>query len=173
MKRNIITTLALIAALACLTVACTNREQMIAQIQTAEDSLNDEGILIVKDTALANKMIAQYIAFADKYPNDSLAPVYLYRASDITLSLGNSEQNLELLERIMNNYEDFSELSTCYLTKATTLENEERYKEALAAYNEFLRLFPDDIMAADVRQMLPYVGMSPEEMLENILAAAE
>ena len=169
MKRNIIATLVVMTALMCLTTACNNREQMIAEIQAAEESLNNEGILIVTDTTRANSMVAQYIAFADKYPDDSLAPVYLYRASDITLSIGNSDENLTLLERIISNYDDFSELSTCYLTKAITLENEERYDEAKEAYEEFLRLFPDDVMADDVKQMLPYVGMSPEEMLTQIM----
>ena len=106
MKRNIIATLVVMTALMCLTTACNNREQMIAEIQAAEESLNNEGILIVTDTTRANSMVAQYIAFADKYPDDSLAPVYLYRASDITLSIGNSDENLALLERIISNYDD-------------------------------------------------------------------
>ena len=46
------------------------------------------------------------------------------------------------------------------------------YDEAKAAYQTFVDKYPDHYMAEQTRLMIPKVGMSPEEMLDQILANA-
>ena len=49
-----------------------------------------------------------------------------------------------------------------------TYETNEQYDLAKEAYQIFVDKFPNNILAADTKKMIPYVGMPPEQIL-NIL----
>ena len=60
----------------------------------------------------------------------------------------------------------------CYFLKGKAYEDNSQYEEAKQAYQTFVDKYPDHYMAEQTRLMIPCVGMSPEEMLSNILANA-
>ena len=60
----------------------------------------------------------------------------------------------------------------CLFLKAGAYEQDEQFDEARKNYEEFLERYPDHYMAPSARQILPRIGMSPEEMLDDILAHA-
>ena len=161
----------LILTLAVIAVACgPNREQRIQEIETIEDSISEYAAVL--DTVVAENLTTLYLNFSDKYPTDSLAPVYLFKAADIQSNLLHTERAISLFNRVIDSYPDFEEVPMCYFLIGNAYELNDQYDEARAAYQLFIDKYPDHFMAEQTRIMLPRVGMTPEEMLEDILANA-
>ncbi len=162
----------LILILAALMVACgPNKEERIAQIEDFEDSIFESAI--VADEATADQLTKLYTDFADKYPADSLTPQYLLKAAEIQSNVMHTDRSIELFDRVINNYPDFEDVPTCYFLKGIAYESNSQFEEAKAAYQTFVDKYPDHYLAAQTRLMIPKVGMSPEEMLDDILANAD
>lgn len=164
--------IALLTFAALLMVACgPSREDRINQIEDFEDSIFESAI--AADPEVADQLTALYVAFADKYPNDSLSPEYLMKAAEVQGNVLHSDRAVELFDRVIADYPDFNEVPMCYFLKGNALELNSQIDEAKAAYEEFLEKYPDHYMAEQTRIMLPRIGMSPEEMLADILDHAD
>lgn len=158
----------LLAAL--LFAACgPNREKEVKQINAMEDSLRE--VEMVADSATCNKMIGMYLDFVNHFPNDSLSPIYLYHASDLSLNIGRYDQSLLCLNKIIENYPDFGEASTCYFLIGNAYEESEKYDSAVMAYNEFLELYPDHPLAESAKFAIDNIGQPLEQVLQDMLAA--
>ena len=67
-------------------------------------------------------------------------------------------------------YPGFEDIAMCQFLKGQAYEANQQYDLAREAYTEFVNNYPDHILAADTRKMIPLIGMTPEEQLEAILA---
>lgn len=171
MKKQYFVRLSLIALAAILMVACSpSREERIAQIEDFEDSISEMPLSV--DTNTANELTDLYVTFADKYETDSLAPIYLLKAGEVQANIPHTERAVAIFDRVISNYPDFEELPICYFLKGYALEFNEQFDEAKAAYQEFVDKYPNHYLAEGTRVMIPRIGMSPEEMLESVLAEA-
>ena len=160
-----------IALAALLTAACgPNREERINQIEEFEDSVFESAS--VADPATADRLSEMYVAFADKYPSDSLAPIYLLKAGEVMSNTQHTDDAVALFDRIVNDYPDFEEVPTCLFLKGNAYEMNAQYDEARESYQEYLDRYPDHLFSDQVRLMMPRLGMTPEEMLADILAHA-
>lgn len=156
---------------ALMMVACgPSREERISQIEDFEDSIFESAIAANPETA--DQLTDMYVAFANKYPNDTLSPQYLLKAADMQSNVLHTARALELFDRVIDEYPDFDEVPMCYFLKGNALELNSQIEEAKAAYEEFLAKYPNHYMAEQTRMMLPRIGMSPEEMLADILEHA-
>ncbi len=163
--------IALLVLATVLMVACgPSREERINQIEDFEDSIFESAI--AADPDVADQLTELYVAFADKYPSDSLSPQYLMKAADMQSNVLHTERAVALFDRVINEYPDFDEVPMCYFLKGNALELNSQIDEAKAAYEEFISKYPDHYMADQTRIMLPRLGMSPEEMLADILEHA-
>ncbi|MBR3723859.1 MAG: tetratricopeptide repeat protein [Bacteroidales bacterium] len=161
----------LIMILATMLVACgPSREQRIEEIEDFEDSIFESAI--AADPNTADELTKLYTAFADKYPDDTLAPQYLLKAAESQSNVIHTEKAIALFDRIINNYPDFEEIPICYFLKGNAYELNSQYDEAKAAYQTFVEKYPDHYLADQTRYVISHVGMSPEEMLADILANA-
>lgn len=166
MKRILLLTFATL-----LMVACgPSREERISQIRQMEDSLFNS--TTAADPNAADQLTKLYVAFADKFPTDSLAPQYLLKAGEVQANVLHTDRAVELLDRVINEYPDFSDVAVCHFLKGNAYDLNGRYDEAKAAYREFVDKYPDHYLADGARQLIPRIGMSPEEMLADILANA-
>ena len=163
--------IALLALATVLMVSCgPSREDRIAQIEDFEDSIFE--IAVAADPDVADQLTQLYVDFADKYPNDSLSPIYLMKAADMQSNVLHTDRSVELFDRIIADYPDFEDVPMCYFLKGNALELNSQMDEAKVAYEEFLAKYPDHYMAEQTRMMLPYLGMSNEELLSLILEHA-
>ncbi len=161
----------LVALAALLTAACgPNREERINQIEDFEDSVFESAN--VADPATADQLAEMYVAFADKYPSDSLSPIYLLKAGEVMSNTQHTDEAVALFDRIAANYPDFEEVPTCLFLKGNAYEMNAQYDEAREAYQEYLDRYPNHLFSDQVRLMMPRLGMTPEEMLADILAHA-
>ena len=156
-----------------LLAACGNknnvpdRDVLVDSIEVMEQSLMNASVNT--DLQKSNQMIALYDLFANNYPDDSLAPIYMFRSAEIEINTGNYEAGIATLDSIMNLYPGYEELPICQFMKGTAYEMNQQYDLAREAYTEFVERYPDHVLASDTRKILPYVGLTPEEQLEAIM----
>ena len=155
-----------------LLAACgPNREKQIKAIEEHEHSLSTLE-MSTEDSGLA-EMISLYRTFAKDFPNDSLAPVYLMRAADLSITAGKTDEAVSLLDTIITIYPGFEDLGGCWFLKGYAFETAEQYDRAREAYTYFVDNYPDHYLAPDTRKTLPYIGMTAEEMFEAIMNMAD
>ena len=167
MKKTIVLLLGVLLLASC----SPNREKQLKAIEQQEQALSTLD-MITDDSDLDN-MLSLYRTFAKDFPNDSLAPVFLQRAADLNISLGQPEQAISLLDSVINLYTGFEDLGGCWFLKGYAYETAGQYDLARENYTYFVENYPDHNLANDTRKTLPYLGMSPEEMLEKILSESE
>lgn len=154
-----------------LLAACgPNREQRVKEIEEHELQLST--IDISSDDSEAVEMLSLYRRFAADFSDDSLAPVYMMRAADLSINLGQTEQAVALLDSVTELYPGFEDVAGCMFLKGYAYECAEMYDQAKEAYTQFVETYPDHYLAQDTRKMLQYIGMSPEEMFEAVMNSA-
>lgn len=163
-------------ALVCIVCIATlagcgpKREERVADIEKMEASLSATGI--APDDSAAMELISRYRDFAKEFSKDSLAPVYLQRAADMSIGIGRADEAVGLLDTVITMYPEYDDVAGCWFLKGYAFETAGRYDEAREAYIYFADTYPEHYLADDTRKSIPYVGMSAEEMFEAIMNAA-
>lgn len=162
-----------------LLVACGNNDnnagasQALSQ-EALSDSINNLDSLMHTDLQFdsikSNKMIAWCLEYASRFPEDSLAPVYMKRTAEIQIDNGDFEQAVSTLDSIIELYPGFENVADCHFLKGWAYEQNEQYDLARETYTEFINLYPDHVLASDIHKTLSMVGMTPEEQLKVALA---
>ncbi|MBR4739491.1 MAG: tetratricopeptide repeat protein [Bacteroidales bacterium] len=166
-------TILLLAGVLLLAACSPNREKQLKAIEEREAALSTYD-MITEDDELTD-IISLYRTFANDFPNDSLAPVFLQRAADLSIALGQTDQAVALLDTVINLYPGFEDLGGCWFLKGHAYETAEEYDSARATYSYFVENYPDHPLAKDTRFQLEneMIGMSPEDMLKLILGESE
>lgn len=163
MKRYLIIASALCAM---VLAACNNgREAKIQQIKDYEQQVS----MLMIDENKADTLASLYVAFADKFKKDTLAPEYLSKAAEIMANIGKTDKAIEYIDRVIDNYPDYSDLAGCYFLKGYAYEQGEQFDLAVDAYTYFVETYPDHVLASDTKKILPFIGMDPEKMLDTLL----
>lgn len=151
--------------------ACSpNREQRVKEIEEHEMELST--LDVSSDDSEALEMLKMYRNFATDFADDSLAPVYMMRAAELSINLGQTEQAVGLLDSVISLYPGFEDIAGCMFLKGYAYESGEHYDEAKEAYTLFVESYPDHYLAQDTKKMLQYIGMSPEAMFEAVINSA-
>lgn len=120
------------------------------------------------DRKKAVQLVDLYTEFANTYPDDSLAPEYLYKAADISMNMRRPIQTIELFDQILNEYPDFDKAPTVLFLKAFVYEDQMNdYDRASQYYKLFLKKYPDNEFADDAEVSLKNLGKTPEELIKE------
>ncbi len=168
MKRIIL----ILAGLALMT-ACghkASQEELAKEIEEQEATLNYLDIDNADSTLC--EMISLYRQYYNRFPADSMAPVYMRRTADLCITLGSADEAVALLDSIIAMYPDYDDLAGCWFLKGYAYETAENYDSARVAYTYFVETYPDHYLAKDTRTTLQYLGLPVEEMFEAIMAGA-
>lgn len=158
-----------LAMAALLVVACgPNHDKELKRINEMEDTLRQAEF--VADPATSRRMMNTYLQFVDHFPQDSMAAVYLYRASDLAFNIGCFDTTIRCLYRIVDDYPEFEEASTCYYLIGNAYEEYGKLDSAVQAYQDYLKFYPDQPFAESAQSAIENIGKSPEEMLQSILS---
>ncbi|MBO4752920.1 MAG: tetratricopeptide repeat protein [Bacteroidales bacterium] len=169
----------IILAAAALTtfIGCNNaqkqRDKAAAEIASFENSHDPMGLDYARNPESADSLIGLYTAFADTYPDDSLAPSCLQKAANVACLIGSFDRAIEFSSRVIDGYTGFEAMDDCMLTQAKAYELSERPEEAKSAYQRFIDTYPDHPLTEDLKrtiQLLDMGAVTPEEQLEAILA---
>lgn len=146
-------------------------EELKNEISNTEKELkNSDGIM--PDSLSAAKAIAQYTDFVKSFPDDSLSPVYLFRGSNLAAQKGDLTLALKLLDQLHRDYPSHKDAPKALFLKGFVSETQMGdFKTAEACYREFLKSYPNNELAGDVRFSLDNLGKSPEQLLKEISAS--
>ncbi len=149
-----------------LAAACQSpKQKAIDNIQQMENELfGEDGTL---DRTRVDDLINVYINYADTYPDDTLAPAYLFKAGDIAMNTNRANQAITCYSSIIDKYPEYPKLPEALFLEAYVYENNlGRLDKARSLYEEFLSKYPDNEFADDARVSLKYLGKTPEELIE-------
>ncbi len=153
--------------LVALTVAsCQSQyDKDLRQITESENALfNNEGMI---DRSKLEPLLEQYTKFAEAYPDDTLAPVFLFKAGDMAMNTNRSVQAIQFYSRIINEYPEYVKAPEALFLLGYVYENNlGRLDRAKEIYEEFLARYPENDFADDAKISLKYLGKSPEELIE-------
>ena len=154
----------LLAGMALVLVsACQSpKEKALATIKQLE--ANDS----VFSPQQIEKVKAAYIEFADKYPDDDLAPEFLFKAGQRCNVTGEHRQAISLFQRVIDTYPKHKIAEEALFLQAYVYENSiADFAKAAETYKSFIEKYPNSDLAEDAQLAIQNMGKSPEEIFES------
>lgn len=136
------------------------------EIASMEKELFNEeaGLLSPQQT---EDIINAYMDYAERFSGDEKSPEYLFRASDVSMNMGNFALSLNLLSRVQADYPEFDKVEKCLFLQGFIWENYiGNAEKAKDIYTRFLELYPENEFADDVQLSLKNLGKTPEELIK-------
>ena len=147
-------------------VRTVNPEELKKEIADLEKQLFSDNSNTV-DLVKSNLLIEKYTRFADLFPNDSMAPEFLFKASDISMNSNKPGKTISLYNRIIKDYPHYKNVPACYFLKGFVYDDQlKEYDKAEKYYRLYLEKYPDGEFADDAEAALKYLGKSPEELIK-------
>ncbi|MCX6230070.1 MAG: tetratricopeptide repeat protein [Bacteroidetes bacterium] len=163
-KRNLIIVMAI--AIFAITACKTAKERTSEKITVLEKEIMSSKTKI--DSVKAQKLIDLYVNFADNFKTDTITPVYLLKAADISMNILKHQQSIQLLDRIMKDYTGFSKVPDCLFLKAFIYENQAKdFEKAKAFYTEFLNKYPNHELAPSAKAAIDNMGIPMDILIKS------
>jgi outer membrane protein assembly factor BamD (BamD/ComL family) len=160
-----------IVCLLFLVQACSssgpNRAALQKKVEQTVVAL-ETGDLTKVDTAKANALIETSLQFVEAYPRDSLSPIYLFRAADVSVGVGKPEQAIALWGNFQRQYPEHERAPAALFFQGFTCDNQLSDKERSANYyKKFLSQYPEHELAEQAKLLLEQLSLSPEELIRQ------
>jgi TolA-binding protein len=148
--------------------ACTSADQKLRdQIASSEKELLNDSIM-VPDAQKAKDMTALYLSYIEKFPADTMSPLYLFKAADLSAKTNEIHTAVQLFGKLAKDYPDHRHAAVAVFLQGFIYENQAGDPmKAKPYYEEFLKKYPDHPMAADVLFSLENLGKTPEELIRS------
>jgi len=142
-----------------------NTQSILDSIDQMEAKLyNGDDVQINMDNAV--DLINLYQKFALENPKDSLAPVFLFRASDLSMNLNRPVQTIAIFDDLLDKYPNYEKVPSILFLKAFVYEDQLKdFDQAKIYYEEFLQKYPDSDFADDAEISLKNLGKTPEDLI--------
>jgi tetratricopeptide (TPR) repeat protein len=144
----------------------SEKDVLLDSITIFEKDLHSD-IILNQDKAV--KMIKLYLEYSDQYKTDSLAPEYLFRAAEIAMNSDKPIDACSYLFRIEKKYNgQFDKMPAVIYMLGYVHENMlNDFDNAEAYYNKFLKEYPDNPRAEEVKLVISHLRMSDEELIRQ------
>ena len=116
----------------------------------------------------ALELMHLYVRYSDSLPSDSLAPIYLFKAADISMFQQEGGQTIAILDRILAKYPQHELAAMSLFLKAFTFDT--RLNDTASArvyYKQFVNKYPDEEFTDDAINALKNLGKTPEELVRE------
>jgi len=147
------------------------REKLIKEIKQAEQEIISKEFNVTMEKS--QHLMDLYLAFAEKFPQDSLTPELLFCCAAIATASQQERYAITLYQRIYDEYPDHALRPIVLLEQALAYDNMGNAEHAKPLYEQFLVMFPDHPYTEDVEHLLEMVDKSAEDwelfmqLLEN------
>jgi len=126
------------------------------------------------DENLLREATTKFQDFAGYFPEDPKAPDYLLKASDYAYTLKQIEKSIKILNRIIEEYPNYSKMESVMFNKASHLDFELRdTTSAKIAYQEFIDKYPDSDLVGDALNRIQNIALSLEELAAKFIKELE
>ena len=163
MHKKVIITIILTSA---ILAACTSsRDKSIDRINSLESRIYSEKAVAFNKTS-SDSLLKMYEDYIVQFPSDSLAPVYLFRAANLTMTAGDGNKAISLLDQFIQKYPGHPKAPVCLFFKAFVYENLLRnLPMARENYLLYIEKFPDGEFVKDANMSVRNLGKTPEQMI--------
>lgn len=144
----------------------TNLEKTIQALHTKILEQKD----VTKDTEVAKELVTKSQLFANRFPQDSMTAIYLFRAADISRGLGDYTLAIDLWGKVNREYSKFKRAPDALFLQGFTYDKDlENAEQAKIYYQKFLEQYPEHPLIKDVSLMLQYLNVdkTPEELIQE------
>jgi outer membrane protein assembly factor BamD (BamD/ComL family) len=159
----------LIVLLTFAAVSCNvkSKEKQRSEISNIEKKIHTEKF----SQKLADEFLKATTNYLVSFPNDSMAPVYLFKQSDMYLSINKPEEAIAVLKRIEKDFSNHRLFPDALLQMAIIYDNILSKKdEAKVYYHAFINRFPNHKNIIVANQALLLIDANPEEMVKRFKA---
>lgn len=163
----------LVASGAFLIVSCGNnknlnqppREEYIAHIKNLSNEMHDA--TAVNDNT-ARIAIQAYSDFAILFPNDTLAPAYLFKAGEIATAAKKYKTALGFYQTITSKYNDFKYVKESLYLQGFLLDNFLNDDAAAKIiYEQVIAKYPTTNYANDAKAAINNLGKTDEQLIKE------
>jgi TolA-binding protein len=146
----------------------TSREALLTAVTAAETNLKT---LTTIDVVNANLAITAYTKFAGHFPNDSLAPRFLFNAAKWAMSSGQYQRALSFYDNICTKYPASKKIPDCIFVQGFIYDSYLKdTAKAHAKYQEVINKYPDNELAAQAKAAISALGKTDEELMKEFEA---
>jgi tetratricopeptide (TPR) repeat protein len=129
------------------------------QIRISIDSAKNPSI------ELALSAVKAYEVFVYKYPEDSLAPGYLFKTAQISEAmLGDKAKAVNVYQKIYDGYPDYSNRPMMLFYQANSLHDLGDTANAVNQLKLFIARYPDHEFRDDAENLIDFIQMDEEEL---------
>jgi hypothetical protein len=154
-RKLILFSIAAVILIAFLLLHAFLKRQEIRKITEIERLVN---YMPMADTNRAIELVREYAFFFNRYPLDTLAPDYQFRAMNVLLNLEKTDEAMYLLKDIQRRYPSSPEAPVCFFMEGYVQENYLlNLDRADSLYREFLVKYPEHYMYRDVLNSLDFL----------------
>lgn len=169
MKTNlyIVIMLGIIGISACKSVDPAKKDSLVKQITESENKIYaDSGFKV--NPIIAVKVINLYTQFADQFPDDSLAPGYLFKSAEIYMNLNAGQKAVTYYNKVYSQYPNYKKAAVCLFLQAFIYETQlGDLVKAKDFYSKFISEFPTHELVRDAKASIENLGKSPEELIRS------
>jgi len=168
MNKNIFISIVLLSAI--LSGCKPSRDKSATDIQKLEASLYSEQTLTYNKVR-GDSLLQMYEDFIARFPSDTMAPFYLFRAANLKMTEGDGNRSLSLLDQFMQKFPDHQKAPVCLFFKAFVYENLLR-NLALAkeTYLLYIEKYPNGEFVKDAQMSVQNLGKTPDQMIKEFEA---
>lgn len=143
------------------------------------DSLYKQGIINVD---VMSDFVEHAEKFAEAYPEEPIAPEYLFKAGVLSMTLARAsnvkeeiaqyaKKSLEIFNQIQKVYPDYEGVKNCIFYRGTTYDDIlHDYKSAEIEFRDYIHKYPQDSVSQILKDyLLNGLGKSPDEIAADIL----
>jgi hypothetical protein len=158
-----------------LKAANDNKQKCLDDIKAAETAMANSKEY---DSKLALEALRAYNTFFTKFPKDTMAAEYLFKASDIAQGTGNYQQAAIYLETILDQHTGYRKYPDAAFAAAHVYDE---YLEgvnnggnrAIELYDFIMEKYPSSPYAEQSRILKQYVGKPDSVLINDIMRKAQ
>ena len=153
----------LLVALIMVAVACQSPKekslQAIKELEAQDSTFSPEHI---------EKMKTAYLDFASKYPDDELAPEFMFKAAQRCNVVAQHQEAINLFQDIIAKYPKHKISEEALFLQGYIYENSLHDQEkASKIYTAFIKQYPKSELAEDAQLAIQNLGKTPEEIYKS------
>jgi outer membrane protein assembly factor BamD (BamD/ComL family) len=166
MKKYVLLILTLVAVTACQ----PSKEKLSGQISAMEKRLFSPTAQGLSRESV-DSLVADYENYVKRFPEDSLAPAYLFKAAGVAMNTGNGGKAVELYDKLMKDHPSHPKAALALFFKGYVQENLlKNLDQAKETYLLFIEKYPDNEFADDAQASIDNLGKTPEQMIREFEA---
>ncbi len=153
-----------------LMMSCQGKKQQLKKkIEKKETKLYSDTAQQNFNIDRAHTTAKLYRQYAREFPQDSIAPKYLFKAVELYKFIGKYDVALKVLDSLYQEFPDYDKRPYCLFLQGFIYENNlNELNKAQQKYQTFLKKYPDHKLRDDVKFSLKNLGRSPKAIIDSL-----